>query len=66
MIDLEITQLRSGSFVCRPKGACGTIGWYPIAWTMAHGKTPDEARQRFLNWHRKELAQLLIDTVSNR
>lgn len=43
--ELEATQLRSGSYVVRPKGSLGTMGWHPRAWTMASTKarSPEEA-----------------------
>lgn len=56
-IELETERLR-GSVIVRPKGALGTCGWHPQAWTaamMRRGETPKAAFLRVNpNWASEE------------
>ena len=41
-IELEATKLRE-CWAVRPRGACGTCGWYPRAWTVVYVKARSAA-----------------------
>lgn len=44
-VQLQATSLRSGVWAVRPVGQLGTMGWYPVAWTVQYitAKTAAEA-----------------------
>ena len=39
--ELQAERMRSGNWIVRPRGACGTCGFYPRAWAAVNvGKRP--------------------------
>lgn len=54
-MNLDVTQLTSGTYCARPRGSVGTCGFYPFAWTAAFGNTPSEAREEFIYAHKEKI-----------
>ena len=59
MTKLEVIELRNCRVV-KPLHECGTCGFYPKAWTMAHVSKGDDPINAFLksnkNWERNEVS----------
>lgn len=46
-MDVEVTKLRNGRYVAKPKGQIGTVGTCPFPWTMVAASTPEAAEAAF-------------------
>lgn len=47
----EVTRLNNATYIARPAGRCGNVGYSPFPWTAAYGRTEGVARHNFETKH---------------
>ena len=51
MVNIEAIRLGTGTWIARPAGACGNVGWSPFAWTACYASSETKATMEFERLH---------------
>jgi hypothetical protein len=65
-LKVDALHLRSGTWIARPRGALGNVGWYPFPWTATTASSKQNAINKFKYEHAEQIKQWETATSENR